>query len=326
MRRREFIAGLGGAVAWSVVARGQQLAVSVIGVLTSLALPLPFGSREEAFRQGLGEAGFVEGKNVTLEFRAADGQYDQLPAMAAELVRRRVSVILAVGAPAAVAAKAATSTVPIVFYQGEDPVDLGLVRNLARPEGNITGSVVFSSAVLPKRLEMLHQLAPQARAVTVLVNPSNPNAEISARDARQAASSLGLQIHVVSARSASDLETFFASLGGERPDALLIAPDGLFTAQAARLAALVARYMIPASHEMPDFAAAGGLTSYGGSGTEAARHAGIYVGRVLRGEKPADLPVMRPTKFLMVINLKAARALGLTVPNSLLISADEVIE
>jgi putative tryptophan/tyrosine transport system substrate-binding protein len=263
---------------------------------------------------------------VTLDIRAADGQYDLLPVMAADLVRRQVNVIFAVGAPAKVAAKAATLTIPIVFFQGEDPVELGLVRSLARPEGNITGSVAFSSTLLAKRLEILHQLAPQARAVAVLINPSNPNAEISARDARQAASSLGLQIQTVSATNANDLETVFELLRGERTDALLIAPDGFFTAQARRLADLARRYAIPASHEVRDFTAAGGLMSYGGSSTEAARQAGIYVARVLKGEKPADLPILQPTKFELIINLKTAKALGLTIPETLLATADQVLE
>jgi len=326
MKRRAFIAGLGGAAAWPVVARAQQAAVPVMGVLFSFGALQPSELRMKAFRQGLSDTGYVEGQNVMSEFRAADGQYDRLPAMAADLVRRHVNVIFAVGAPAAGVAKAATPTIPIVFEQGEDPVDLGLVRNLARPEGNLTGSFLFSSTVLAKRLEMLHELVPQAGVVAVLLNPSNPSAQISERDARQVTRRLGLQIQVVSARTTNDLEAAFASLSVERSVALLIAPDGLFFTQAARLAALAARYAIPASHEVRDFTAAGGLMSYGGNTSDAWRQAGVYVGRVLRGEKPADLPVVQPTKFEFAINLKTAKALGLTVPNTLLVSADEVIE
>jgi putative ABC transport system substrate-binding protein len=321
MRRREFIAGLGSSAAWPLAARAQQPAMPVVGVLTA---PPLLSRWQQGLLQGLGDSGFVEGRNVTLKIHPADGRYELLPAMAADLVRRQVNVIYAIGAPAAVAAKAATSTIPIVFFQGEDPVELGLVRSLALPEGNMTGVVGFNS-LLPKRLELLHQMVPRARAVAVLVNPTNPNAETSARDVQQAATSLGLQIRTLSATTASDLETVFASLRGQQIDALLIAPDGFFTNEAARLAALAARYGVPASHEQRDFPAAGGLTSYAGSG-ETARLAGVYVGRVLRGEKPANLPVMQPTRFNLTVNLKAAKALGLTIPESFLLLADEVIE
>jgi len=326
MQRRQFIAGATSAVAWPLAARAQQPAMPVIGILTSLTSPLPFGIWGEAFRQGLGESGFVEGKNVTLEFRAADGQYDRLPAMAADLVRRQVNVIFTVGAPAAVAAKSTTSTTPIVFFQGEDPVDLGLVGSLARPGGNMTGAVLFSSTVLAKRLELLHALVPRARAVAVLVNPNNPNAEISGRDAREAARRLGLEIRLINASTPSELDTVFASLGEMRIAGLLIAPDGLFATQTAQLAALANRYAMPASGESRSFATAGGLMSYSGGVIETWRQAGVYVGRVLKGEKPGDLPIVQPTKFEMVINLKTAKALGLVVPPGILAIADEVIE
>jgi putative ABC transport system substrate-binding protein len=322
MKRREFIAGLGSAAGWPLGAWAQQPVMLVVGVLTA---PPLLSRWQQGLLQGLGEIGFVEGRNVTLKIHSADGHYELLPAMATDLVRQQADVIYAIGAPAAVAAKAATSTIPIVFFQGEDPVELGLVRSLARPEGNLTGVVGFNS-LLPKRLELLHQLVPRARAIAVLVNPTNPNAETSARDARQAATSLGLQIHTVSAATANDLETVFASLRGLQIDALLIAPDGFFLNQSAQLASLAARYGIPASHEQPDFPAAGGLMSYGGNGVETARLAGVYVGRVLKGEKPASLPVMQPTRFNLTISLKAAKALGLTIPESFLLLADEVIE
>jgi putative ABC transport system substrate-binding protein len=327
MNRRRFIAGLGGAAAWSVAARAQQPAKPVVGLLYSWDISsMPDYLGTQAFREGLSISGYVENRNVILEVHSADGQYDRLPAMATDLVRRRVNVLFAAGAPAAVAAKSASTTIPIVFFQGEDPVDLGLVQSLARPGGNMTGAVLFSSTVLAKRLELLHDFVPQARAVALLVNPDNPNAAVSKQDAEEAARRLGLEIHLIRARAPGELDGAFASLGGRRVAALLIAPDGLFATQVAQLAALANRYAIPASHETSRFPVAGGLMSYSGSIVETWRQAGVYVGRVLKGEKPGDLPIVQPTKFEMVINLKAAKALGLAVPPALLATADEVIE
>jgi putative ABC transport system substrate-binding protein len=327
MRRREFIAGLGGAAAWPMVARAQQTAIPVVAFLFSGgSSPAQFGSRMRAFREGLAERGYIEGRNILIEARAADGQYDRLPALAAELVSRRAAVIMAQGAPAAAAAKAATATVPVVFAIGEDPVDLGLVESLGRPGRNVTGVAALNAAVVGKRLELLRELLPQARAVAVLVNPANPSTTVSVRYAQDAARKLGLEVRLFNVDSASEFEPTFARLASPPTDALLIAPDGLFFSQADRLAALVVKYMIPTSHEFREFPVAGGLMSYGGSNTELWRHAGLYIARILKGEKPADLPVVQPTRFELVINLKAANALRLTIPQSILLQANELIE
>ena len=297
----------------------------VIGVVFT-GTPISLSPNVTAFRQGLSETGFVDGRNMTIEFRGADNRYDRLPTLMTELVRRRVSVIVASGAPSAVAAKAATVTIPIVFAMGEDPVSFGLVASMNRPGGNITGVAYLNSAVVPKRLELLHELVPQVTVFAALVNPKSPNAEISTKDAQDAARTLGLQIHIVKASTADELDTAFATLAQFKAGALLIAPDGLFITNANQIAVLAARYGIPASHEFRVFPAAGGLMSYGGSNVEGLRQVGIYAGRILKGEKPGDLPVVQPTKFELVINLKTARVLGITVPPTLRVAATEVIE
>jgi putative tryptophan/tyrosine transport system substrate-binding protein len=327
MRRREFIAGLASTAAWPEITPAQQPAMPLVAFLFSGgSSPAQFASRMRAFREGLAEIGYVEGRNIAFEARAADGQYDRLPALAGDLVRRRVSVIMAQGAPAAAAAKAATTTVPVIFAIGEDPVDLGLVESLGRPGGNVTGVAALNAAVLGKRLELLRELLPQARAVAVLVNPANPSTTVSVRYAQDAARNLGLEVRLFNVDSVSEFEPTFARLASPPTDALLIAPDGLFFSQADRLAALAVKYMIPASHEFREFPVAGGLMSYGGSNTELWRHAGLYTARILKGEKPADLPVVQPTKFEMVINLKAANALRLAIPQAILLQVNELIE
>ena len=325
IRRRDFITLLGSAAtAWPLAARAQQPAMPVVGLLNN-GSDLG-GTMYAAFRLGLKDTGFTEGQNVVVESRLANDQYDRLPALAADLIGRRARVIAAVGAAAAVAAKAATATIPVVFFMGEDPVGLGLVPRLNQPDGNVTGVATLSSAVIAKRLELLRELVSKATVCAVLINPTNPNAEATTRDAQEAGRTLGQPVHVLTAGSESDFEKVFASIVQLQAGALLIAPDGLFVSQAARLATLAVRYGIPASHERSAFPRAGGLVSYGASQSEALRQVGVYAGRILKGEKPGDLPVMQPTKFELVINLKTAKALGLTVPPSLLAVADEVIE
>ncbi len=318
MRRRDFLSVMGGAVAiWPAEARTQPK-MPVIGFLA----PGSPGTLTEivgAVRQGLGEAGFVEGRNVAMEFRYAGSDFDRLPALGAELVSRRVNVVFAMGAASAVAA-------PVVFYMGEDPVSLGVVQSFNRPGGNLTGVATLSSAVMAKRLELLRELAARAEVFAVLINPKNPSAEISAREAKEAASRIGKDIHIVHASNPEEISQAFATLAGLKADALLIAPDGLFVFRAVQVAELAARHGIPASHERRAFPTAGGLMSYGASQADALRLAGAYAGRVLRGEKPADMPVLQPIKFELVINLKAAKALGLTVPAAMLATADEIIE
>jgi putative ABC transport system substrate-binding protein len=326
MRRREFIAVLGSAAAaWPLAARAQQAATPVVGYFTNRAAA-DSADLVAAFNQGLRKAGYAQGQNATIEFRWAENQYERLPALAADLVCRRVAVIFAHGAPAAVAAKAATATVPTVFYMGEDPVALGLVPSLNRPGGNVTGISDLSSTVLGKRLELLRELVPQASVFVTLINPKSPNAEISTKDAYEAARVIGQRMQILNASTESDLEGVFATLAQMQGSALLIAPDGFFISLAGQLAALATRHGIPASHERRDFPSAGGLMSYGASQKDGISQAGVYVGRILNGEKPSDLPVMQPTKFELVINLKTAKALGLTIPETLLATADEVIQ
>jgi putative tryptophan/tyrosine transport system substrate-binding protein len=279
-----------------------------------------------SFRKGLGEAGYVEGRNVAIEYRYADTDYGRLPAFMADLIRRQVSMVFALGAVSAVAAKQATTTIPIVFYMGEDPVSLGVVSSFNRPGGNLTGVATLSSAVIAKRLELLRELAPKAEVFAALINPKNPNVAISAKEAQDAAGTLGKAIHVVYASSESEIDLAFETLAQNKVDALLIAPDGLFVVRAAQIATLSSRYAIPASHERRVFPDAGGLMSYGASQADGLRLAGVFAGRVLKGEKPADMSVMQPTKFELVINVKTAKALDLTVPPTLLVAADEVIE
>jgi putative ABC transport system substrate-binding protein len=323
MRRREFITLVSGAtIAWPIAAHAQQ-SMPIVGFLApGQALP----EVVDAFRRGLSESGFVEGRNVAIESRYAGTDFDRLPALGAELVSRGVKVIYGMGASTAVAAKAAITTVPVVFYMGEDPVSLGVVQSFNRPGGNLTGVATLSSAVMAKRLELLRELTPRAEVFAALINPKNPSAEISVREAREAARKLGKDIHIVYASNSGEIDQAFMKLAGLKAQALLIAPDGLFIFRATQVAELAARHGIPASHERRAFSSAGGLMSYGASQADGVRLAATYVGRVLKGEKPAEMPILQPTKFEMVINLKAAKALGLTVPQSLQVAADEVIE
>ena len=324
IRRREFITLLGGAAAWPLAARAQQPPMPVIGFLNSASAEL-FAPFVAAFRQGLSEAGYVEGRNVALEYRWADQRYEQLPALAADLVRRQVTVIAA-NQIAVEAVKAATATIPIVFTTALDPVELGLVASLNRPGGNLTGITTLNVELLPKRIELLHQLSPGVTTVGLLVNSSNPSASTLGRDARAAARALGRELQVVEARNESEIEAAFAALAQTRAGGLVIGADPFFVARIAQLAALALRHRIPTVFEFRQFVAAGGLVSYGGSLTDVYRLAGTYVSRVLRGEKPADLPVQQSTKIELMINLSTAKTLGLDVPPTLLARADEVIE
>jgi len=328
MRRREFILALGGAAAaWPLAARAQQPAIPVIGLLASES-PDPTADRVRAFREGLGETGYVEGRNVAIEYRWAEGHNDRLLPLAADLVRRQVSVIAAPGStPGALAAKAATTTIPIVFVTGADPIAAGFVQSLSRPGGNATGVTTLNVEVGPKRLQLLHELVPAASTMALLVNPTNPTlADALVRDAQAAARPLGLQLHVLHARAVQDFDTVFATLEQLRAGALVIGADTYFNSRVEQLAELTVRHAVPTIYQLRAFAAAGGLMSYGGSITDAYRLAGIYTGRILKGEKPADLPVQQATKVELFINLKTANMLGLTVPTPLLGRADEVIE
>jgi putative ABC transport system substrate-binding protein len=324
MRRREFVAAVGGVVAWPLTARAQQ--TPVIGYL-GVGSPESDAFRLLPFRQGLGETGHVEGRNVTIEYRWAEYKNDRLPALAADLVRRQVTVIAVPGSTAgALAAKSATTTIPIVFAVAVDPVAAGLVASLSRPGGNLTGAAQLATDVGPKQLELLRELVPTATVVALLVNPSSPIAETTVRDLRAAATIFGLQLHVLHAKSELDFDTVFASLVQLRAGALLIGVDSLFTSSAHQLAALSVRHAMPAIYSNEEFVAAGGLVSYGSGTADSMRQTGIYSGRILKGEKPADLPVTQSTKVRLIINLKAAKALGITVSLPLLGRADQVIE
>jgi len=309
-----------------LAARAQQPAMPVIGFLSN-ASPEVYAVRLRAFRQGLKEVGYVEGQNLEIEYRWAEGHYNRLPELAAELVHRQVAVIVAGGGtPSAVAAKAATTTIPIVFAVAVDPIETGLVASLSRPGGNLTGVTNLNVEVGQKRLELLHELLPTATIIAVLVNPTSPTTEPFLRALRPAARALGLQLHVLNASTDRDFDTVFATLGRLRADALVISPDLFFYARLEQLAALSLRHAVPAIHQYRGFVAAGGLMSYASDETEYYRLVGIYAGKILKGDKPTDLPVVQSTKVELIINLKTARALGLTVPLPLLGRADEVIE
>jgi putative ABC transport system substrate-binding protein len=325
VKRREFMTFLGGAaVTWPLAVRAQR-AMPVIGLLNS-ASPGTFADRLLAFHQGLKETGYVEGDNVTIEYRWAEGQIDRLPAMAGELVRRQVAVIAALGGSATSAAKAATSTIPIVFNVDDDPVKLGLVTNLARPSGNLTGTNFLSAELTAKRLELLRELVPAATRVAVLVNLTDPTGKSTVRDVAAAAPAMGLQIRVFDASTSRDIDAAFTALVGERHDTLFVGGDPFFTSRRVQLVDLTLQHAIPATFGAREFTEAGGLMSYGASIADAWHQVGAYAGQILKGEKPSDLPVVQPTKFDFVINLKTAKALGLVVPPTLLATADEVIE
>jgi ABC-type uncharacterized transport system substrate-binding protein len=325
MRRREFIALLGGVSAWPLAAHAQQAAMPIVGVLDSSSASEyePFLA---AFREGLHEAGFIESRNVAIEYRWAEGRYDRLPSLAAELVRIPVAVLVATGITAAAAAKAATSTVPIVFNTGGDPVRFGLVASLNKPGGNVTGVASLGKVLVAKRFELFREVVPRANVVAFLVNPNNAVAALDTSDAQAAAATLGYKLIVVKASSAGEIDAAFATIAEQRGGGLLQQLDPFLQSRRDQLVGLAARYELPAIYERRDFAMAGGLISYGTSLRDALRLVGKYTGRLLKGEKPATLPVQQPTKFELVINLKTAKALGLTVPPSLLATADEVIE
>ena len=327
MQRRAFITLLGGVAAWPLSARAQSSALPVVGFIRD-------GSADAsvrlaaAFRKGLKETGYVEGQNVMVEYHWLEGQYDRLPALVADLVRRQVAVIATPGNVPSLAAKAATATIPIVFGVGDDPVQQGLVASLARPGGNVTGINFFSTEVTAKRLRLLHDLVPKAVRIAVLLNPANAEiAETTLRDVKEAAPTIGLQIQMtLNASTIGEIDAAFATLARERPDALFVAGDAFFVSQREQLAALTARHQIPAAYSVREVVAAGGLMSYGGDLTDMFHQIGVYTGSILKGAKPADLPVLQSTKFEFVINLKTARALGIEVPSALLLIADEVIE
>jgi putative ABC transport system substrate-binding protein len=325
MKRRDFITVLGGAAAWPLVARAQQPALPVIGVVSSSSADASAGFAA-AFRQGLGETGYVEGENVTVEYHWLGGYFDRVPALMADLVRRRVAVIATYGGTLGIAAKAATATIPIVFGIGDNPVKAGLVASLARPGGNATGVNYFIQELVAKRLGLLHELVPKAVRLAVLVNPAAGAAEPTLRDAQQAARTIGLQIQILKATTIGEIDAAFATFARERPDALLVGANGLFMNHRLQFATLTARDRIPAAYPDRETVAAGGLMSYGTDRADSVRQVGVYTGKILKGAKPADLPVVQATRFQFVINLSTARALGIDVPPGLLAITDEVIE
>ena len=328
MKRREFITLVGGAAgAWPLAARAQQPAMPVIGVL-SAEWPDPFTDRLRVFRDGLRETGYVEGRNLTIEYRWAEGQNDRLPALAAELIRRQVSVIVTAGStPATLVARKATTTIPIVFYLGADPVEAGLVTSLSRPGGNLTGVVTLNVEVAPKRLELLHELVPKATSVAALVNPTDRTRATAVSENMQAAArKMGLQLQVLYASTDNKIDALFVNLAQQQMGALVIGGDPFFNSRAEHLGALTVRHAVPAIYQLRAFAAGGGLVSYGADLADSYRQVGIYAGRILNGEKPADMPVQQATKVELIINLKTAKGFGVTVPLPLLGRANEVIE
>jgi ABC-type uncharacterized transport system substrate-binding protein len=326
VRRREFITFLGSAaVAWPLSARAQQPAMPTIGFL-NVASPNLYATRLRAFHQGLGEMGYIEGRNVAVEYRWAEGHYDRLPAFAADLIRQQVSAIFVTGVPATLAAKTATATTPIVFEMGADPVQFGLVASLNRPGGNLTGVVSLGVGLGPKQLELLRELTPTATVMALLVNPDNPSGETVAKELQARARTLGLQLHVLHVSAEPDLDAVFAKLGQLGVRGLIIPNEGLFINRSEQLAALAVRHAVPAIMVSREFVGAGGLMSYGSSISDAVRLAGVYTGRILKGDKPADLPVQQATKVELIINPKTAKALGLTIPPPVLGRADEVID
>jgi putative ABC transport system substrate-binding protein len=327
LRRREFIGLLGGAAAaWPPTARAQQVTIPVIGYLSSFPAELN-PKFTQSFRQGLNDTGFFEGRNVTIEYRwDEEGRYDRLPLMATDLVERRVAVLFAAPIPAALAAKATTSTIPIVFAIGSDPVGTGLVASLNRPGGNVTGATFLSVELGAKRLDLLRDLVPNIASIGLLLNPNNPNAAVQTKEMQAATTALRVRLNIVNATSQSNFGDAFATLTRERANGLIVSADPFFLSHRDQLVALALRHSIPAVYYAREFAVAGGLISYASSFADSFRQAGTYVGRILNGEKPAELPVMQPTKFELVINLKTAKALGLDVPTQLLARADEVID
>ena len=326
IRRREFITLLGGAAAWPVAARAQQPAMPVIGFLNPTT-PEALAEPMRGLRQGLKDAGYVEGENLTIEYRWADNQAERLPAMAAELVRRRVNLIVATGGgQAPLAAKAATTALPIVFNTADDPVDLGLVASLAQPGGNVTGVSILSTELTAKRLELLHALAPNAIRIAVFINPGEPASDVALRELEAAGVAIGLQTRILRTSTGREIDAAFASFVHERPDALFFAGSALFLSRRVQLSLLAAFHRVPAIFSLRELAEAGGLMSYGASLRDAYRQVGVYAGRILKGAKPTDLPVVQASKFELVINGQTARMLGLTVPPTLLATADEVIE
>ena len=326
LQRREFITLLGGAaMAWPLAARAQQQALPVIGFLNQEASELT-ENNVTGFRKGLSESGFVENQNVTIEYRWAEARYERLPQLAADLVERKVAVIASAFFPATLAAKAATSTIPIVFMSGVDPVAAGLVASLSRPGGNLTGLSNYNTRLVAKRFELLHQAVPRADAVAVLVNPKTPVAQTIEAEARTAAQALGLHMDLLAASTEDEIDTAFRAAIQRGVGALLVGGDGYFNSRRAQFIALAARHRLPASFDRKEIAMAGGLMSYGMNNFDMYRQVGIYTGQILKGAKPADLPVQQPTKVELVVNLKTAKSLGLELPTSVLLSADEVIE